>query len=779
VTEGGARSSDGLSALLAEIAAPSAFAAADPAPQAERTGAGPPLAPGRRIGRFELVRELGRGGFGLVFEAIDHELRRRVAFKAVRPAARSRVAGTDELLRREAEAIAQLSHANIVTLFDVGRSAEGPFLVLELLRGETLDRRLARGPLYPREAVRVALAVARALVHAHAAGVLHRDLKPSNVFLTADAGVKVLDFGLAHLFGVGGPARSGTPGYMAPEQLRGDREDARTDVFAVGILLAEMIGGRRHRTATEALLLAARLRAEDPADRPQDAAALARELALLERALSSPRRRRGGAAPAAEGRAERAAQALRHFFLGEQCSARPLFGQDCARHYRRAVELDPTLAAAHYQLAIWARRFGGRLAEQRRQIARALRHLDRAPEPEQVLIRGFAAHVEGRDDEAIALFREATERWPEDKRGFYEIGDVLRHADELELAAVYLGRAAELDPDSGWASGQLAEALGALGRDRALRAWIERWSATPTPVTLHALCIAHGWLGEVAASEAAARRAISLGSGLVGQQDLLGAIGFLGRYEEVEELARGFAEPGNPVRRMGFYTLAALEAYRGRRRAGLAWLDALPREVAEIAGDSLYHAVRADYLLGDGDPGPVLAELRLLGEIDPRAAAEHAAGVAWIGADGPAAELAGGLKPRSPLARAYEAVAAFRGGTPNRALALLRGLVADAPVFPWRAPALWFQADLCLRAGRHAEALAALERLERLYLPRVMWRSWTHPRALVMLARCHEALGDLPAARGALGRFRRELAYADPDLPLLAEAGTVGARLGP
>jgi serine/threonine protein kinase len=774
VTDGDARSGDGLSALLAEVAAPSA------APGAGTGVGGPPqvpLAPGGRIGRFELLRELGRGGFGIVFEAMDHELRRRVAFKAVRPSARRRVPGSDELLRREAEAVAQLSHPHIVTLFDVGRSEAGPFLVLELLRGETLAARLLRGPLGAREGVRVALAVARALVHAHAAGVLHRDLKPSNVFLTADGGVKVLDFGLAHLFGAGGPARSGTPGYMAPEQLRGEREDARTDVFAVGVLLAEAIGARPHRAASTALLLATRLRAEDPADRPQDAAALARELALLRDALEPPRLR-GRSSIERGARPARAEQALRHFFLGEQCSSRPLFGQDCAGHYRRAVELDPTLAAAHYQLAIWARRFGGSLSAQRSAIARALRHLRSAPEPDQLLIRGFAAHVEGRDDDAIALFREATERWPEDKRAFYEIGDLLRHADELELAAVYLARAAELDPDFGWAPGQLAEALGALGREQALRGWMERWAAAPTPVSLHALCIAHGWLGEVEAAEAEARRAIAVGAGLVGQQDLLGATGFLGRYDAVEEMARGFAEPGNPVRRMGFYTLAALEAYRGRRRAGLAWLDALLREIPDLAGDSLYHAVRADYLLGDGEPGPVLAVLARLEDIDPRAAAEHAVGVAWLGADARAAELARGLRPRSALARAYEAVAAFRGGAPGRALELLRGVAADAPVSVWRTSPLWFQADLSLRAGRHGEALAALARLERMYLPRVMWRSWTHPRALLMTALCHDALGDAPAARAAVARLLRELARAEPDLPLLAAARAAAARLG-
>ena len=232
--DGRAASHDALSALLAEIVA--------------ATGGGPPppweraLAPGTRVGRFELVRELGRGGFGVVFEALDRELRRRVAFKAIRPGDRARDPASAELLRREAMAVAQLQHANIVTLFDAGAEA-GPYLILELLRGETVAERLRRGRMSAREAMRVALAVSRALAHAHAQGVLHRDLKPSNVFLCADGGVKVLDFGLSHVFGAGGPAGSGTPAYMAPEQRRGGPEDARTDVYAVGLLLAAMVTG--------------------------------------------------------------------------------------------------------------------------------------------------------------------------------------------------------------------------------------------------------------------------------------------------------------------------------------------------------------------------------------------------------------------------------------------------------------------------------------------------------------------------------------------------------
>src|SRR5512138_2751304 len=251
---GGTDGPGALSALLAELVATPEVA---PPPPWERV-----LRPGARVGRFDLVRELGRGGFGVVFEATDAELGRRVAFKAIRPGSRARDPASEELLRREAMAVARLQHPNIVTLFDVGRAEPGPFLIFELLRGETLAHRLLRGRVSAREAMRVALAVARALVHAHGAGVLHRDLKPSNVFLTVDGGVKVLDFGLAHVFGAGGPAASGTPGYMAPEQRRGEPEDARTDVFAVGVLLVEMATAARPDPARDdlaALLDAARI----------------------------------------------------------------------------------------------------------------------------------------------------------------------------------------------------------------------------------------------------------------------------------------------------------------------------------------------------------------------------------------------------------------------------------------------------------------------------------------------------------------------------------------
>jgi tetratricopeptide (TPR) repeat protein len=291
-----------LSALLQEF-----YARAPEDPLAAFEAA---LRPGATIARFELVRELGRGGFGVVFEARDTALGRAVAFKAIRPG--HRTARLDAMIVREAETAAQLQHENIVALHDFGSGPSGPFLVLELLRGETLAQRISRGPLPPRDAVRVAAQVARALAHAHGEGLLHRDLKPSNVFLTEAGGVKVLDLGLAHLFG-GGAGVGGTPAYMAPEQWRGEPQDGRTDLFALGVILHEMLAGERpyavrddHGTVLDPgaeprlelkhaprrlARLVERCIAKSPARRPPSARAVLDELVAVDRSLAPPERR--------------------------------------------------------------------------------------------------------------------------------------------------------------------------------------------------------------------------------------------------------------------------------------------------------------------------------------------------------------------------------------------------------------------------------------------------------------------------------------------------------
>jgi TolB-like protein len=218
-----------LTALLAEVAA---------APEKQESEAAS-LPPGTLVGRFEIIRELGRGGFGVVYEARDRDLGRPVAVKVVRP---GRIPEEEGKVSREAEAIARLAHPNLITLFEVGRSEHGPFLVFELLRGKTLDLKIEEGPLPVQEAVHIATEVARGLAHAHGEGVIHRDLKPANVFITNKGQVKILDFGMSHAFGRR-RLSGGTPAYMAPEQWADAPEDERTDVFALGVMLYRMLSG--------------------------------------------------------------------------------------------------------------------------------------------------------------------------------------------------------------------------------------------------------------------------------------------------------------------------------------------------------------------------------------------------------------------------------------------------------------------------------------------------------------------------------------------------------
>ncbi len=282
-----------LTALLKELAA---------GPR-ERAGWGRPLRPGETVGRFEILREIGRGGFGVVYEARDRVLQRPVAFKALRPMAWN--AGSIEDEREalaEAEAAAHLSHPNIVQLHDAQLAPEGPFLILELLSGRTLGERLRDGVLPLDEALDVAIQVARGLAFAHAAGVVHRDLKPSNVFVCGDGQVKVLDFGLAAVLGRDASS-GGTPGYMAPEQRLGAPGAPPADVYALGVVLGEMLTGRRpgadgsppHPGGGSGLppalvALVTRMLDPDPAARPADGGAALSALASIQESLR-PRKR--------------------------------------------------------------------------------------------------------------------------------------------------------------------------------------------------------------------------------------------------------------------------------------------------------------------------------------------------------------------------------------------------------------------------------------------------------------------------------------------------------
>src|SRR5262245_43403368 len=270
-------------------------------------------APPDRIGHYRILRKLGQGGVGVVYAAHDERLDRSVAVKLICGVPDDQTARTR--FWREARAAARVNHPNICQLYEIGEDRQTLFIAMELLEGESLADRLARGPVALADAIPILLDILAALDAIHAKGVVHRDLKPSNVFISAH-GVKLLDFGLAKtsdaaaVDSIEATASAlsqhgliiGTPKYMSPEQVRGFHVDNRSDIFAAGAILFEMLSGRSafvgetmidvlHAVAyeeppqlgggaglTASNVVVQRALAKDPRDRYSSVASMAQEL---------------------------------------------------------------------------------------------------------------------------------------------------------------------------------------------------------------------------------------------------------------------------------------------------------------------------------------------------------------------------------------------------------------------------------------------------------------------------------------------------------------------
>ena len=216
-----------------------------------------PLLTGAKLGPYEIAAPLGAGGMGEVYRARDTRLDREVGVKVLP----EHLANDPQALarfEREGKAVAALSHPNILVLFDVGAQEGTHYAVTELLEGATLRDRLARSPLSWRKTIELGVALADGLAAAHGKDIVHRDIKPGNIFLTTGGQVKILDFGLAlrqqkmapqdetvTVFEAQAGAVTGTPGYMSPEQVRGEPADAPSDIFSLGCVLYEAVTGRR------------------------------------------------------------------------------------------------------------------------------------------------------------------------------------------------------------------------------------------------------------------------------------------------------------------------------------------------------------------------------------------------------------------------------------------------------------------------------------------------------------------------------------------------------
>ncbi len=315
----------------------------EPAPLLDEARMEGPRA-GERIGGYELVSELGRGGMGIVWLARQQNPNRTVALKLLRPVALT--ADSARRFRREAQILAQLSHPAIAQVYEAGTDESGgvqrPWFALELVEGEPIDVVAKRRALPVRERVELLARVCDALQHAHERGIVHRDLKPANVLVTARGEPKVLDFGIARVAGAAGGAGGagapaslhtrtgillGTLDYMSPEQLAGDPEalDARSDVYALGVVLHELLTGKRpHEIEGLAIPEALRLLSEDEcAPLSSFDSALRGDLeAIVAKALEKDRERRYASA------AELAAELRR--FLAEQ----PIFARPASTGYR-------------------------------------------------------------------------------------------------------------------------------------------------------------------------------------------------------------------------------------------------------------------------------------------------------------------------------------------------------------------------------------------------------------------------------------------------------------
>jgi serine/threonine protein kinase len=350
-----------------------------------------PILIGRTLGHYRIIEQIGAGGMGVVYRARDERLERDVALKVL-PAGLLDDETARGRFRKEAQALAKLNHPHIGTVYDFDTQDGVDFLVMEYIAGTTLDGKLVSSTLTEREVLILGAQIALALEEAHERGVVHRDLKPSNIMVNQKGRAKVLDFGLARLFSPKSDATAaptvtearhaaGTLPYMAPEQLRGESVDARSDIHALGAVLYEMATSRRAFQ-------------EDLQPRLIDA--------ILNRVPAAPR----ALNPALE---IDNTLAEAHVSLAEATLKHDWNWPQAEREYRRAIELNPSYAEAHLGYGTYLEslsRFDEAIAERKR--AFELDPLSAAVAADV----GYPMYYAGKHDQAVDFYRSALELDP-------------------------------------------------------------------------------------------------------------------------------------------------------------------------------------------------------------------------------------------------------------------------------------------------------------------------------------------------------------------------------
>ncbi len=418
-----------------------------PRPTGAPRAPAPPAAPApaeHRIGRFVIEAELGRGGMGVVYRALDPGLGRPVALKVIRDPSR---AGRDELARfeREARAIARLKHPGIVSVYETGEHEGEPFIAMELVPGESFEALLRRGPLAPKRVAEIVRAVALALAHAHEHGVVHRDMKPANVLVDQEGAPHVLDFGLARSEGAETQLTLtgellGTPAYMAPEQASGvpGQQGPRTDVHALGAILYRALTGRLPFEAENPQALLYKVLTEEPLPPRRVNPGIHADLeTITHRCMEKEPARRYASA-------KEVAEELRRFLDGEPIVAKPAGLAERAWRLTRRNRWVPLLGAA-LGLAILAVRLVDD-GNKRREAAA----LELAQKANKQLLQTPDEAIETAA-EAIALDPKLAQAWA--VRGAAQI-----RKGKLDVGIQDSTRAIELDPKFGqvWANRAIA-----------------------------------------------------------------------------------------------------------------------------------------------------------------------------------------------------------------------------------------------------------------------------------------------------------------------------------
>jgi len=408
-----------------------------------------------RILHYEILRLLGRGGMGEVYEARDTKLQRRVALKFIAPELSADVASAKRF-EREALSAAALSHPHIATLYALEHDGRAVFIAMELITGGSLRERMAQGPLPTAEALAIARDVAAALAHAHRRGIAHRDIKPENLMFDGEGAVKVMDFGLAHAVQASRLTLTGstlgTAAYMAPESTRG-AIGAPADVFALGVVLYEMLTGAlpfpaesplaqlymianeeprplrgiRSEVAPEVEAAVARLLIKDPEQRP-DAATVARELSLLT-GVAPPAAEPAAPAGAVAVASERRTEDLEIERLPAPREEVALVTAPRRRRARALIASSGIILAAIGAMFVlrWAS-FRGAAGSERALQSRVL-----SDEAAGLILRGSADSAQAMADSALALD-------PDNARARFNLGQALRLKGQATRAAAMFTR---------------------------------------------------------------------------------------------------------------------------------------------------------------------------------------------------------------------------------------------------------------------------------------------------------------------------------------------------